>query len=108
MAEIDSLLVALAHPARRGALKLLTERGEMCLCEFIEQLHIPQPNMSRHMGMLRKAGLVTDRRDARWVRYRRNAALSADLDAIVNAVMNGTDVRPGQADDFTIPQEDAA
>jgi ArsR family transcriptional regulator len=43
--------------------------------------------MSRHMCVLKNAGLVVDRRDAQWVRYRRNPALSRELAAIVDAVV---------------------
>ena len=43
--------------------------------------------MSRHMAVLKSAGLVIDRRDAQWVRYRRNPALSAELSAIADAAM---------------------
>ena len=43
--------------------------------------------MSRHMGALKIAGLVTDRRDAQWVRYRRKPRLDAAVAAVVDAVL---------------------
>lgn len=43
--------------------------------------------MSRHMKVLREAGLVLDRRDAQWVRYRRNPGLAPDLAAVIDAVL---------------------
>jgi len=43
--------------------------------------------MSRHMAALRTVGLVTDRRDAQWVRYRLAADLPPATRAIVDAVM---------------------
>jgi ArsR family transcriptional regulator len=39
------------------------------------------------MGVLKTAGLVTDRRDAQWVRYRRNPKMPDDVVAIIDAVM---------------------
>ncbi len=47
----------------------------------------PPSRMSRHMGALKSAGLVVDRRDAQWVRYRVNPALHPRTRAIVEAVM---------------------
>ncbi|MCW2285594.1 DNA-binding transcriptional ArsR family regulator [Rhodoblastus acidophilus] len=46
--------------------------------------------MSRHMLALRVAGLVVDRRDAQWVRCRRNPKLAPDIVAIIDAVMAAT------------------
>lgn len=43
--------------------------------------------MSRYMTVLRAAGLVLDRRDAQWVRYRRNLDLAPDLAAAIDAVL---------------------
>ena len=43
--------------------------------------------MSRHMTVLREAGLVLDRRDAQWVRYRRNPQIAPDVAAVVDAVL---------------------
>jgi ArsR family transcriptional regulator len=43
--------------------------------------------MSRHMKVLREAGLVLDRRDAQWVRYRRNPDLGREFVAVIDAVL---------------------
>ncbi|ODN69988.1 DNA-binding transcriptional repressor ArsR [Methylobrevis pamukkalensis] len=43
--------------------------------------------MSRHMKVLREAGLVLDRRDAQWVRYRRNLSLAPEYAAVIDAVL---------------------
>ena len=88
MPDLDEVLLALAHPARREALKMLGEGREICLCEFIDRLGVAQPNMSRHMSVLRRVELVVDRRDARWVRYRLNDAAAADLKAILETVLS--------------------
>lgn len=67
---IVSLLSALAEPTRLGALRVLWDGGEHCVCELMRRLGATQSRMSRHMGVLKAAELVTDRRDAQWVRYR--------------------------------------
>lgn len=87
MTNIDAVLLVLAHPVRRKALTMLRDGAKICLCEFIGRLGVPQPNMSRHMGVLRRVGLVVDRRDARWVRYRLNPSLPTAVQQIVVAVL---------------------
>ncbi len=87
MIEIVTILSALAEPTRLAAICLLWDGEEHCVCEMMEKIDATQSRMSRHMAVLRVAGLVTDRRDAQWVRYRRNPALSREVVAIVDAVM---------------------
>ena len=81
------LMSALADPTRLEALRLLWDGQEHCVCELMVKLDASQSRMSRHMGMLKIAGLVTDRRDAQWVRYRRNPRLDLQVVAVVDAVM---------------------
>lgn len=83
MINIDALLAALSHPARRGALRLLAGDDEHCLCELMAKLGVSQSSMSRHMATLKEAGLISDRRDAQWIRYRRR---DFDDPAMQNAV----------------------
>ena len=66
------LMAALAEPTRLAALRLLWDGREHCVCELMAELGATQSRMSRHMAVLKAAGLVIDRRDAQWVRYRRN------------------------------------
>jgi ArsR family transcriptional regulator, arsenate/arsenite/antimonite-responsive transcriptional repressor len=87
MKSISVVMGALSDPTRLGAMRLLWDGNEHCVCEMMRLLDATQSRMSRHMGVLKSAGLVTDRRDAQWVRYRRNAALSRELVAIVDAVV---------------------
>ena len=93
MRDLSSFLAALSEPTRLEALRLLADGREHCVCELMELLSATQSRMSRHMGVLKSAGIVTDRRDAQWVRYRRNPDLAPELDAILNAVMIAADAR---------------
>lgn len=81
------LLSALADPTRLGAIEILWDGQEHCVCELMRQLGATQSRMSRHMALLKQAGLVTDRRDAQWVRYRRNPNLPEASAAVVDAVL---------------------
>ncbi|MFG1186325.1 MULTISPECIES: ArsR/SmtB family transcription factor [Xanthobacter] len=83
-----TLLSALAEPTRLAAVRLLWDGREHCVCELVRVLGVTQSRMSRHMAVLKQAGMVIDRRDAQWVRYRRNPELPAEQAAIVDAVLN--------------------
>ena len=87
MNQISAVMAALSDPTRLGAIRLLWDGNEHCVCEMMRLLGATQSRMSRHMGILKNAGLVVDRRDAQWVRYRRNPALSREVAAIINAVV---------------------
>jgi ArsR family transcriptional regulator len=43
--------------------------GEVCVCRIMEILQLPQSTASRHLAILKNAGLVKDRRDGTWVHY---------------------------------------
>jgi len=60
---------AVADPTRLAILKLL-EHGELCVCHITDRLGLCQPTASRHLRILSAAGLVSARRDGRWVHYR--------------------------------------
>ena len=87
MIDTVTILSALAEPTRLAAIRLLWDGEEHCVCELMRKIDASQSRMSRHMATLKIAGLVIDRRDAQWVRYRRNPALSSENVAIVDAVI---------------------
>ncbi len=80
------LFAALAHETRLRCLMLLQAHGELCVCELTHALGASQPHVSRHLGALREAGLVTDRRDGLWIHYR----LHPDLPGWVRGVLRET------------------
>lgn len=86
-----SLLAALAEPTRLNAILVLSDGGEHCVCELMAHLDATQSRMSRHMQVLKQAGLVTDRRDAQWVRYRLNAGMDKKTKAVLEAVLAAAD-----------------
>src|SRR5919202_2547457 len=64
-------LKALGDPTRLAIVALLARR-EHCVCDLMAVLHLPQSTCSHHLGVLKRAGLVRDRRDdrdARWAYY---------------------------------------
>lgn len=66
---VSRLFRALGDETRLRIVALLSH-GELCVCHIQEALGLPQPNVSRQLGILRSAGLVEDRREGIWVYYR--------------------------------------
>lgn len=87
MTAIPQIMAALAEPTRLRAMQIVWRGGEHCVCDLMQALGATQSRMSRHMAILKAAGLVTDRRDAQWVRYRRNPDVSAAVARIVDAAL---------------------
>ena len=88
MTDPVTLLAALADPTRLAALRLLRDGQEHCVCELVARLGASQSRMSRHMATLRATGLVRDRRDAQWVRYRLNPDLSIAVRSLLDAAID--------------------
>jgi ArsR family transcriptional regulator len=59
---------AFADETRLRILHLLT-RGELCVCDIMETLRLPQSKISRHLAYLRTAGLVRVRKEGLWKHY---------------------------------------
>jgi ArsR family transcriptional regulator len=68
--ETRALFDTLADPTRRRILALLLAKGELCVCELTTALEEIQPKISRHLGVMKAAGLVTARREGTWMHYR--------------------------------------
>jgi len=63
------LFAALADRTRLRLLNLMNGR-EVCVCYFVEILGQSQPKISRHLAYLRRAGIVTARRQGKWMHYK--------------------------------------
>ena len=89
---------ALADPTRLRIINLIGDQ-EVCVCYFVEILKTNQPKISRHLAYLRRAGIVTTRRDGIWIHYR----LSTPQDE--NAVKVLQDVREWLLKDSHMQQD---
>jgi ArsR family transcriptional regulator len=74
LSALATVLAAVADPVRLRILRLVLER-ELCVCEVVDTLQIPQYRVSRHLMALRRLGLVATRREGRWMHYRGGPAL---------------------------------
>ncbi|MBI4423438.1 MAG: winged helix-turn-helix transcriptional regulator [Elusimicrobia bacterium] len=66
--RVDRMFRAFADETRLRILHLLS-RGELCVCDIMAALRAPQSKVSRHLGHLRRAGLVTGRKEGLWRHY---------------------------------------
>src|ERR1700759_2420468 len=67
--DVAFLFAALADRTRLRLLNLM-EGKEVCVCYFVEILGQSQPKISRHLAYLRRAGIVTARREGKWMHYK--------------------------------------
>jgi DNA-binding transcriptional ArsR family regulator len=72
----DALFRTLADPTRRALFERLCREGEQTVGALTAQAGVSQPAVSKHLGMLKQAGLVADRHEGRQTHY------SARLDAL--------------------------
>jgi ArsR family transcriptional regulator len=99
MTYLDQLLAALSHPTRRAALRLLRQHGELCLCDLMASIGVGQSTMSRHMATVKEAGLVADRRDAQWVRYRLSPIADTRMARIAAAILDVAEDQAAASDE---------
>jgi len=74
---------ALGDPVRLRLFYLLSQGRELCVCHLTEALELPQSTVSRHLAVLRQAGLVDTRRDGKWIHYRLAGDMAEPLAALV-------------------------
>jgi ArsR family transcriptional regulator len=67
--QMELLFKALADRTRLRLLNLMGA-DEVCVCFFVEVLRANQPKISRHLAYLRRAGVVSARREGKWMHYR--------------------------------------
>lgn len=87
--EPEVVFQALADPLRLRIMRLLAVTGEeCCLCELVDSLRQPMYSLSRHLKILRQAGLVTAEREGRFVyhRFPSTPAQLAILGELIRAV----------------------
>lgn len=97
--EVEKLIPvfkAMADETRLRILKLLSCGDEICVCDLTEALEMTQPNISFHLGILREAGLIKDRREGRWSFYQLDTGdmlnrvlIPASLDRVTGKKLDG-------------------
>ncbi len=84
--QMASLMKACADQTRLRLLNLMATEGEICVCHLVDVLETNQPKVSRHLAYLKRAGLVSDRKDSLWVYYRLSESLAAHATRLIECV----------------------
>jgi ArsR family transcriptional regulator, arsenate/arsenite/antimonite-responsive transcriptional repressor len=83
--DLPRLFAALADRTRLRLLNLMNGR-EVCVCYFVEILKQSQPKISRHLAYLRNAGIVSARREGKWMHY----SIEGPTDPAAAGILDGT------------------
>jgi DNA-binding transcriptional ArsR family regulator len=67
--QLEAFFAALGDATRLRMLKVIADE-ELCSCEVMAALTLTQPTTSHHLGILERAGLLSSRRNGKWVFYR--------------------------------------
>jgi ArsR family transcriptional regulator len=95
----------LSDETRLRCLVLLQREGELCVCELTHALGESQPKISRHLAMLRDAGVVSDRRQGQWVYYRVSEVLGYWMRDALLAACDGVVGEEPYASDYALLKE---
>jgi ArsR family transcriptional regulator len=86
MERIVRMLKALGDPTRLRIVRLLNARADLCVCEIVDALQLPQYSVSRHLAVLKAARLLADWRQGKWMHYSLDPRLSRQDRALISAV----------------------
>jgi ArsR family transcriptional regulator len=67
--ELEAFFAALGDATRLKMVKLIADE-ELCSCEVMAALELTQPTTSHHLGILERSGLLTSKRNGKWVFYK--------------------------------------
>ena len=79
------LFHALSDEIRLEVVQLLLD-GEQCVCDLMSALDMAQSKLSWHLKTLKEAGIITDRREGRWVYYSLNREALGEARGILDAM----------------------
>ena len=84
--KLEDLFAALADRTRLRLLNLMRD-GEVCVCFFAEALGTNNPKISRHLAYLKRAGLVSARRDGKWMHYSLQKPVDSNAGQILDSLL---------------------
>lgn len=99
MLSEQAFFEVLCDETRRRLLGLLRSEGELCVCELYYALNMPQPKVSRHLSVMREAGMLLVRREGTWIYYRLNSQIPAWCDRILAQLHDLWLANPAHAQD---------
>jgi ArsR family transcriptional regulator, arsenate/arsenite/antimonite-responsive transcriptional repressor len=100
MENIALLFQSLDDPTRLRIVALLLEEDELCVCDLVAVLQLPQSTVSRQLSLLKNAGWLKDRREGVWIYYSINRALAPIQQFIVPVLRNFLPVTDAAREDL--------
>ena len=91
LAKLLQIQKATAHPVRLRILCMLRE-GPLCGCQISAVVKLAASTVSEHLAELRRAELVSEKKDGRWVEYRLDASGTAE--SVLSAIFSGVESDP--------------
>src|SRR6476646_11128563 len=96
LSRAAELFHALSDQTRLSILQRL-RLGERCVCDLTDALDAAQSRLSFHLKVLKEAGLVTDRREGRWMYYTLNPDSLAEVTELVDAIASAASAAARQS-----------
>jgi ArsR family transcriptional regulator, arsenate/arsenite/antimonite-responsive transcriptional repressor len=87
----DAICKTLSDATRARIALLVARERELCVCELTYALDEIQPKISRHLALLREAGVLADRRQGQWIYYRLHPELPKWVVNILNIMLKANE-----------------
>ncbi|MEJ2393822.1 MAG: metalloregulator ArsR/SmtB family transcription factor [Candidatus Thiodiazotropha sp.] len=97
--EPHLLANCLSDITRLRIIALLSQRGELCVCEIVTSLNIPQPKTSKHLAVLRSSGIIQPRRQGQWIHYKIDPEIPAWANHVIEHLVSACVSRSPYCDD---------
>ena len=86
--EIARMFKAFCDEQRIAIIQLLTNE-EKCACKILDELNISQPTLSHHMKILCDSGIVTSRKEGKWMHYSINQKAAKQIEKLLHQLLAG-------------------
>jgi ArsR family transcriptional regulator len=86
--QLERFFYLLSDQTRVRCLSLLYFKGELCVCELTQTLKMLQPKISRHLALMKNAGLIIDRRVGQWTYYKIHPKLPSWMNHVLELTCN--------------------
>jgi len=84
---VNDFFKVLADETRLRCLAIIFEHKEVCVCELIHALKLPQSKISRHLSIMKLNNIVSQRRHGQWVLYSIHPELSVFQKSIIETTI---------------------
>lgn len=84
--KLIGTLKALSDEIRLRIINLLSSHDELCVCKIVDALSLPQSTVSRHLTILKNAGIIQDRKHGQWIYYK--LLVGKDDGSFIEALIN--------------------